>query len=96
VRLGEKRLEAFLAQSRYCGRRTSGELLARLKTFPTGCAGDAEAEAKGELVRALASMLETLVAQIAKLSSSIEHALADLPDGAIITSFPRAGQICAA
>ena len=41
-------------------------------------------------------MLETLVAQIAKLSSRIEHALADLPDGAIITSFPRAGRICAA
>ena len=96
ARLGEKRLEAFLAQRRYCGRRTSGELLARLKTFPTGRAGDAEAEAKGELVRALASTLETLVAQIAKLSSCIEHALADLPDGAIITSFPRAGQICAA
>src|SRR4051794_1258970 len=96
ARLGEKRLKAFLAQRRYCGRRTAGELLGRLKASPAGRAGDTEAEAKGELVRALASMLETLVAQIAKLSSRIEHALADLPDGAIVTSFPRAGRICAA
>jgi transposase len=96
ARLGEKRLAAFLAQRRYCGRRTSGELLARLKASPAGLASDTEAEAKGELVRALASMLETLVAQIAKLSSRIEHALAELPDGVIVTSFPRAGRICAA
>jgi transposase len=41
-------------------------------------------------------MLEALVAQIARLSSRIEQALAALPDGAIITSFPRAGRICAA
>jgi transposase len=96
ARLGERRLTAFLARRRYCGRRTPGELLARLKTVPAGLAGAAEAEAKGELVRALAALLEALVAQIAKLSSRIERALADLPDGAIITSFPRAGRICAA
>ena len=41
-------------------------------------------------------MLEALVAQIAELSARLEQALAALPDGALITSFPRAGRICAA
>jgi transposase len=34
--------------------------------------------------------------QIAKLTSRIRHAVAALPDGQIIMSFPRAGRICAA
>ena len=34
--------------------------------------------------------------EIAKLSSRIEHAVAELPDGQIVMSFPRAGRICAA
>ncbi len=41
-------------------------------------------------------MLERLVAEIAKLSSRIERAVAQLPDGRIIMSFPRAGRINAA
>ncbi len=36
------------------------------------------------------------VAEIAKLTSRIEHAVAELPDGQIVMSFPRAGRICAA
>ena len=52
--------------------------------------------AKGEVARALAGLLERLVADIAKLSSRIEHAVAELPDGKIIMSFPRTGRICAA
>jgi len=95
-RLGEKRLASFLASHAYCGRRTPAELLARLRAAPTGLAGDAEADAKGELARALAAILERLVAEIAKLSSRIEHAIAELPDGRIVMSFPRAGRICAA
>jgi transposase len=35
------------------------------------------------------------VHEIAKLSSRIEHAVAELPDGQIVMSFPRAGRICA-
>lgn len=96
ARLGEKRIKAFMAQHRYCGRRTASELLARLRSAPPGLAGDNEADAKGELVRALAGVLTTLVTQIAELTSSIEHAISELPDGKIITSFPRAGRICAA
>lgn len=96
ARLGAKRLAGFLAQHGYCGRRTPAELLARLRAAPTGLAGEPEADAKGELVRALAALLEPLVAEIARLSARIEHDVAELPDGRIVMSFPRAGRICAA
>jgi transposase len=95
-RLGEKRLASFMAQHAYCGRRSAAELLARLHAAAKGFASDAEADAKGELVRILAAVLERLVPEIAKLSSRIEHAVAALPDGQIVMSFPRAGRICAA
>ena len=52
--------------------------------------------AKASWSRALAATLEALVAQITKLTSRIRHTVAALPDGQIIMSFPRAGQICAA
>jgi transposase len=96
ARLGEKRMKAFLASHAYCGRRTPAELLARLRAAPTGLADEAESEAKGEIVRALAAVLERLVGEIVKLTARIEQAVADLPDGQIVMSFPRAGRICAA
>jgi transposase len=96
ARLGDKRLAGFLAQHAYCGRRSPAELLARLRAAPTGLASEPEAEAKGELARALASLLEPLVAEIARLTARIEHAVAELPDGRIVMSFPRAGRLCAA
>jgi transposase len=96
ARLGEKRMKAFLATHAYCGRRTPAELLARLRAAPTGLADEAESEAKGEIVRALATVLERLVGEIAKLTARIEQAVADLADGRIVMSFPRAGRICAA
>ncbi len=88
-RLGEKRMASGMDQHSYCGRRSAAELLARLRAAPTGLAGDADADAKGELARAL-------VGEIAKLSSRIKHIIADLPDGKIVMSFPRAGRIFAA
>lgn len=96
TRLGPRRLASFLAQHGYPGRRTPDELLARLRAAPTGLASEPEADAKGELVRALATLLEPLVAEIARLSARIEHDVADLPDGQIVMSFPRSGRICAA
>jgi transposase len=96
VRLGPKRLAGFLAQHQYCGRRAPEALLERLRSAPEGAAGEAEGEAKGELVRALARTLQVLIAELAKLTSRIEHAVAALPDGRIVMSFPRAGRICAA
>lgn len=94
--LGEKRLASFLAQEQYCGRRPAAELLARLRAAPAPVCSDAEAEAKGELVKALARLLDTLVAEIAKLTSRIEHEVQQLPDGKLVMSFPRTGQINAA
>lgn len=94
--LGEKRLASFLAQHSYCGRRPVAALLERLQTAAAGRAGELEAEAKGELVRSLASILERLVAELAKLSARIEHTVASLADGQIIMSFPRSGRVCAA
>ena len=96
ARLGSRRLAAFLAQHRYSGRRSPQELLERLRAAPRGLAGEAEADAKGEMVRALVAVLAALVARIAELSARIRHAIAELPDGRILMSFPRAGQICAA
>ncbi|MER8460173.1 transposase [Mesorhizobium sp. M1300] len=85
-----------MAQHAYCGRRSPADLLARLRAAPTRLARDAEADAKGELACALVAILERLVCEIAKLSSHIENAVAQLPDGKIVMSFPRAGRICAA
>jgi len=96
ARLGPKRLAGFLAQHRYCGRRSPEALLERLHSAPNGCAGEAEAEAKGELVRALARALQALIAELGKITSRVEHLVADLPDGRVVMSFPRAGRVCAA
>ena len=96
ARLGPKRLATFLAQHSYCGRRTPDELLDRLRAAPTGLADAIEADAKGEIVRALIAVLAPLVERIAELTARIRHVVAELPDGPIVMSFPRAGQICAA
>ncbi len=96
TRLGEKRLAAFLAQHQYCGRRPASELLARLRRAPVGLAGPLESEAKSELAQALVMVLKRLVEQLATLSSRIEHEVAQLPEGKIVMSFPRAGRINAA
>jgi transposase len=94
--LGVKRLGSFLAQHRYCGRRSASELLDRMRAAPIGLARGAEANAKGELVRMLARVLEAIVVQLALLSARIEHEVAELPDGRIVMSFPRAGRVNAA
>lgn len=95
-RLGDKRLAAFLAQHADCGRRPVAELLARLRAAPAGACGEAEAEAKGELVRVLAAVLERLVSELARLTARVEHEVAALDDGQVVMSFPRAGKVCAA
>lgn len=96
ARLGEKRLASFLAQHSYCGRRPVTELLERLHQAADGRAGELEADTKSEVARALANVLERLVQQIATVTARIEHEVAQLDDGRVIMSFPRAGRICAA
>ena len=95
-RLGHKRLAAFCAQHAYSGRRDVNELLDRLRQPPITVAGELEMDAKGELARSLARTLAQLVQQIRLVSSRIEHQVADLDDGRLLMSFPRAGRICAA
>ena len=94
--LGEKRLASFLAQHRYSGRRPVTELLERLRAAPVAHVGPLEADAKGELVRALSTVLKHLGEQIAALTSRIEHDLLATDDGPWLTSFPRIGKLNAA
>jgi transposase len=94
--LGEKRLAAFLAHHAYSGRRSVAELLARLRQAPAGHAGDLEAEAKGDLVRALVGVLSALGTELQRVSATVTHAVAEHPDGEILMSFPRAGRVNAA
>jgi transposase len=94
--LGPKRLASFLAQQHYCGGRSPEDLLKRLRAAPGGLARGAEAKAKGELVGMLARVIEALVAQLGLLTARIEREIAQLADGQIVMSFPRAGRINAA
>jgi len=94
--LGEKRLAAFLARHAYCGRRSVVDLLERLRTAPRSLAGELEADAKGDCVRALVAVLRPLIAQIATLTAAIEHAVDAHPDGKLVTPLFRSGRVCAA
>jgi transposase len=96
ARLGEKRLQSFLAGHSYCGRRSASVLLERLRAAPVGQTAELESEAKGEAVLALVGVLQPLVTRIQQLTSRIEHDVAALPDGKIVMSFQSAGRICAA
>lgn len=96
ARLGEKRLARFLAAHHYCGRRAPAVLLERLRAAPQGLAGELEVEAKRLVALRLVATLRTLVASIKQLTSAIEHAVAQLPSGRVIMSFPRAGKVNAA
>lgn len=95
-RLGERRLAQFLRRHAYCGRRSAAELLTRLRSAPGGRTGEAESEASGELVQALVAILTPLVVQTQQLSAAITAALDQHPDGALLQSLPRSGQINAA
>lgn len=95
-RLGEKRLASFLARHGYSGRRSAAELLERLRAAPEGQAGAREQRAKGEAVQDLVVVLQALRARIDRITRSIEQAVAELPAGRIVMSFPRAGRVNAA
>jgi transposase len=87
--LGEQRLIRFLARHSYCGRRPARELLDRLTHAANGRAGQHESEARCQIVLALVSTLEPLVARISELTSEIRAALAEHPDGQIFRSLFR-------
>lgn len=92
--LGEARLASFLVRHHYSGRRTAGELLARLRAAPVVTEPAIVDEATADAVRALVACLR--VTRLADLQGAVRAALAAHPDGALFRSFPRAGEISAA
>ena len=79
--LGEQRLDAFLKRHGYPGRKPARELLARLRDGAQGRAGELETQARRQVVLALVSALEPIVARISELNIEIRHALQAHPDG---------------
>jgi transposase len=96
--LGEKRLAAFLKTHRYPMKKTPGELLERLRSAPTGRAGEIETRTRRQIVLRLTGTLQVMVEQIRELESEIADALDAHPDGEIFRSFFRSREsvICAA
>lgn len=87
--LGEKRLAAFLARHAYCGRKQPAQLLAKLRDAPQGRAGDAEIEARRQIVLALVAALQPIVAKISQLTREIAHRVRAHPDGHVFLSLFR-------
>src|SRR6266540_4032226 len=79
----------FLARNGYSGRRSSAELLERLRSAPQGRSGEAELEARRTLVLALVATLKPLLEQIKLLTSQIAGALRAHDDGPIFLSLFR-------
>lgn len=88
-RLGEKRLEGFLSNNGYCGRKSASELLKRLSQAPKGLSGEAEMEARREAVMGLVATLQTLLKQIKRLEERIAKAVRAHPDGELFLSLFR-------
>jgi transposase len=79
--LGEQRLAAFLKRHGYTGRKPARELIARLRNGAEGRAGELETQTRRQIVLALVSALEPIVARISELTIQIRHALDAHPDG---------------
>jgi len=79
--LGEQRLGAFLVRHSYTGRKTPGELLARLRSAAEGRAGQLETGARRQVVLGLVAIIGPMVAQIRELNRKIRAALHAHPDG---------------
>jgi hypothetical protein len=92
ARLGAGRLQAFLTRHSYCGRRSPGELLERLRAAPSA-PGRLEAEVVAELVGAQVRLLRALLASIGDLDRALAAALAEHEKAACLASLPRVGTI---
>ena len=95
-RLTEAQLQRFCKTQHYSGRRSAADLLARLHAAATGHVGARTQQAMAEVVRAQVAVLLPIVTQIAELTRRIERFMSSLPDGLLMMSFPRSGQVCAA
>jgi len=96
ARLGEKRLAAFLSKHSYTGRRSAGELLARLRSAPAGINDPVLTRAVADAVLAMVTVLEALTTAGKDLDRSVLARLGEHPDAEVFTSLPRSGQINAA
>ena len=94
--LSDKRLAAFLTKQGYSGRRSSTELLARLRRAPAGTTDPELVRAIGDAVLGMVTILEALNTAGKQLDRSVITHLGEHPDAAIFTSLPRSGQINAA
>jgi transposase len=93
--LTHRRLGAWLAANRYCGRTPTRALLGRLTNAPAGLTGD-HGQASAHATLAYVHALTAIRAQIAALQAQIAEQLALHPDRHIFQSLPRAGTIRAA
>jgi hypothetical protein len=92
ARLGEARLAAFLRRHSYCGRRSAGELLARLRRAPRPV-HVLDPEIVSELVRAQARLVRTLLTSIADLDRTIAATLDQHAKAQLLRPLPRVGTI---
>ena len=72
--LGEQRLARFLARHSYCGRKTPRELLDQLRARRARPRRQPETEARRQVVIALVSALESIVARISELIAAPRRA----------------------
>jgi len=94
--LGEGRMAGFLRKHGYSGRRSSAELLERLRSAPAGLADGPESEARRDAVLAMVRLLRALNRSIRDLDRSVVAHLDEHPDAIVFRSLPRAGQVSAA
>lgn len=92
ARLGEARLAAFLRRHSYCGRRSAGELLERLRQAPRP-AHALDPDVVAELVQAQTRLVRTLLASIADLDRAIAAILDQHTKAQLLRPLPRVGTI---
>jgi transposase len=95
-RLNEAQLQRFCKAQHYSGRRSAADLLGRLRAAAPGGVGAQTEQAMANVVRSRVAVLLPIVTQIAEITHRIEQFMHSLPDGLLMMSFPRAGQLCAA
>ena len=86
--LGEKRMAAFLKAHRYTNRKTRAQLLERLRSAPTGRAGEIETRTRrADRAAPDPHACRSWSSQIQELETEIAQALDAHPDGEIFRSF---------
>jgi transposase len=95
-RINETQLHNFCRRQHYSGRRSPAELLQRLRGAAAGMVGASTEQAMAQVVLCHVAVLKSLVDRIAVLTKRIEQFMVQLPDGLLMMSFPRSGEVCAA